>query len=151
MEVISFDVNYRITPGIKDVDSGWGASLNYQSLNQSGARAGILGVGGFYYGRFPRALDRLINKLVVFQWPKWVEVKAAYFPLATCANIAVLTNFNISVLTKVFFDSQIFGTLGIEMRQYNILVFSTDQFGTFVSDQIQPFVGAIVFGAGMNF
>jgi len=83
---INIDLLYRFSPGVKPVQSSFGAGLRYmrfklfRSIN-SDIEAELLGVGTFWHTAPQKIVDDIFNVVPFFRYPKWMELSFFYYPV----------------------------------------------------------------------
>lgn len=83
---INVDLLYRFSPGVKPVQSSFGAGLRYmrfklfRSIN-SDVEADLLGVGTFWHTAPQKIVDDIFNVVPFFRYPKWMELSFFYYPI----------------------------------------------------------------------
>ncbi len=83
---INLDLLYRFSPGVKPVQSSFGAGLRYMRFKlfrsiSSDIESELLGVGTFWHTAPQKIVDDIFNVVPFFRYPKWMELSFFYYPL----------------------------------------------------------------------
>ncbi len=82
----NFDVLYRLSKGVRPVQSSFGLGLRYLNFNlfrtiNDNIQTRFLGVGGFWHTAPQKIVDDIFNIVPFFRYPKWMEISLFYYPL----------------------------------------------------------------------
>lgn len=107
---IHFDLLFRLTPGVRPVQSTFGIGLRYlnftlfRSTNPD-LQTQMLGIGGFWQTAPQKIVDDIFNIVPFFRYPKWMELSFFYYPLLI-GNQQLGFSFSWQVRGKMFFSKR---------------------------------------------
>jgi hypothetical protein len=104
---INADILYRLSPGVRPVQSSFGLGLRYLNFTvfqstRNDIVARLLGVGGFWHTAPQKLVDDIFNIVPFFRYPKWMEVSFFYYPLILSGQQLGLS-FSWQLRGKMFF------------------------------------------------
>lgn len=144
LSVATFDIKYRLTPGLWGRDETWGLMLSLQSFQFNEINTNMVGGGVFWARSMPRIFDEIFNLIPYMNYPKWVDLEFIAYPLSMNKNVKLSTNYAINFHGKVMWSDHFFGEAGFGLKSYALTDNESLQeakFGTFY--------GAV--GLGWNF
>jgi hypothetical protein len=118
---LNADLKYRFTPGIWNQDESLGLMAAYQSLTFESASATMAGVGAFWVRPMPSLVDKVLNKVKWFRYPKVIDAEIEYFPMSLTSGTTLGTNINAIVHGKLFLKPTFFieGAVGVKEYSYS--------------------------------
>lgn len=104
---INFDVLYRLSPGVRPVQSSFGLGLRYLNFTlyrsiSSDIQTQLLGIGGFWQTAPQKLIDDIFNIVPLFRYPKWMELSMYYYPLSM-SDVQLGFSFSWKAHGKIFF------------------------------------------------
>lgn len=140
----TFDLKYRLTPGIWGRDASWGLLLGLGQVKLNDIQASLLG-GGFFWARsMPKVFDDLLNFLPFMNYPKWVDLEFTYFPSSLSKDMKPNTNYLLNFHGKILWTNTFFGEAGFGYRSISYTDVSTGN-----TPRFRSFYGTA--GLGLNF
>lgn len=129
MKTLTFDLKYRLRPGLWGRDESWGLLLGLNDFGYDIFQTKMLGLGFFWARSMPRLFDDFMNKFPFMQYPKWVDLEFIYYPVLISSPGMSLNglpvysgnwalNFHGKVMwTKSFFGEAGFGVRNVDMNR----------------------------------
>jgi hypothetical protein len=82
---INVELMFRLTPGVRPVQSSFGLGLRYLSFQLYRSQGediqnGFVGIGAFWHTAPQKIIDDIFNIVPFFRYPKWMEVSLYYYP-----------------------------------------------------------------------
>lgn len=120
LQVGTLDLKYRLTPGIWNQDPTVGLSLNAQSVVFEQFEAKMAGAGLFWARSMPSFLDRWFNWIPWFDYPKWVDAEAIWYPMSLSPQVQLGANLAVNFHGKIQWTDQFYGEMGFGMKSFVI-------------------------------
>lgn len=117
----TFDLKYRLTPGVWGRDESRGMIMGYQSVTFNNSEAPMLGVGGFWARSMPKVVDDFLNRFAFLKQRKFIDIEFIYYPVSLSSNIEPETNFLLHFNGKIFWTERFFGEAGLGVKSYAFL------------------------------
>ncbi|MGE0764074.1 MAG: hypothetical protein AB7N80_12410 [Bdellovibrionales bacterium] len=123
LQVGTFDLKYRLTPGIWGRDPTLGLSLNTQYVRIEDYVAQMGGVGAFWARSMPSFVDRIFNIVPFMRYPKWVDVEGILYVVPMSPRNQLGVNTSVNFHGKVMWSQRFFGEagFGLKLFQFNDL------------------------------
>lgn len=144
LDVMTFDLKYRATPGIWTRDESVGAMLAYQNVTYATIKAPMLGVGAFWARSMPRVFDDFFNLFPFMEYPKWVDMELIYFVKSMNADVKLNNTLALNFHGQVLWKKNYFGEAGFGFKRYGF----TDT-GQNMAGNLNTFYGTV--GLGFKF
>lgn len=74
LNLTTFDLKYRFTPGLWERDETWGLIFGYEKILLGKSTAPLIGSGLFWARSMPKIFDRLINYLPFMEYPMGLDI-----------------------------------------------------------------------------
>ena len=108
----NFDLLYRFSPGVRPVQSSFGAGVRFLNFKlfrsiSSDLETRFLGIGAFWHTAPQKIIDDIFNIVPFFRYPKWMEISFFYYPLLL-GNEQLGFSFSWQARGKMFFSKQWF-------------------------------------------
>lgn len=130
LDVMTFDLKYRFSPGLWTRDETVGAILGYQNVTFGPIKAPMLGVGGFWARSMPRSLDEIFNYFPFMNYPKWVDVEFIYFMKSMSDQVTISNTMALNFHGQVLWKKNFFGEAGFGYKLYGMVDNSIPQEAT---------------------
>ncbi|MFN7453744.1 MAG: hypothetical protein ACK5RO_03700 [Pseudobdellovibrionaceae bacterium] len=157
----TFDLKYRLTPGLWGRDESWGAMLSYQESQFNVFEPKMAGVGFFWARSMPKLFDEAMNLIPLFRYPKWVDLEFIYYleslqsdhfllnPGTQQAGFTGVGNWALNFHGKVAWSERVFGEAGFGIRQLDFFRERANENPRRLRFQYSSFYGTV--GLGVNF
>lgn len=104
---INFDILYRLSPGVRPVQSTFGLGVRYLNFTlyrsvSSDIQTQFLGIGGFWQTAPQKLIDDIFNVVPLFRYPKWMELSLFYYPISM-SDVQLGFSFSWKAHGKMFF------------------------------------------------
>jgi hypothetical protein len=121
LRLTTFDLKYRLSPGLWERDETWGLILGVEDIVINNIH-GTFGGAGFFWARsMPEIFDTIFNWFPFMSYPKWVDMEMIYYmsPLsATVANGGTPT-YAVNFHGKILWTKAFFGEAGFGIKAYD--------------------------------
>lgn len=150
LKLTTFDLKYRLTPGLWERDETWGLILGTEDISISNRRGTLAGAGWFWARSMPQVFDDIFNWFPYMSYPKWVDMEMLYYFLPTSNSVKTGTQptYAINFHGKVLWKKYLFGEAGFGIKAYNYVV-NPDVKALRENVKMQALYGTI--GLGFNF
>lgn len=116
----SFDLKYRLSPGLWGREETWGLSAGVDSLDYDVFSTKRTGFGVFWARSMPKVFDSIFNLLPIFRFPKFVDAELRVYPIISTANVSLPDggglNYDMVFHGKVLWTKRFFGEAGFGIR-----------------------------------
>lgn len=137
----TFDLKYRLSPGLWGRDESVGLIFGVQKFGYSRFSADLLGYGVFWARSMPEVFDQFFNLIPLLEKPKWVDVEFINYTQSSTEGVTVnkiggsegAGTWALNFHGKVLFDKSFFGEAGFGIRSYDFVKNQSFSFGTFYS------------------
>jgi hypothetical protein len=125
LQTSTFDLKYRLTPGLWGRDETWGVMSGFQGMSYADFKADIVGGGIFWARSMPRVFDDMMNTAPFFRYPKWVDLEFIYYPVILTSeskpkNFGNGTgNWALNFHGKLMWTKRVFGEAGFGIRNFD--------------------------------
>lgn len=144
LEVLTFDLKFRFTPGLWTREESMGMMASYQSVGFEQLKAQMLGAGWFWARSMPKVFDDILNYIPGMNFPKWVDMEFIYYPGSMDSKIKADVNYALNFHGQVLWKKWLFGEAGFGVKRYAFLDTSLNQ-----QAELNTFYGTV--GLGMKF
>lgn len=146
LQLTTFDVKYRFTPGIFERDETWGLILGVEDVYINRIHGAFSGVGFFWARSMPKVFDTIANWFPFMSYPKWVDMEMIYYlsPMLSDVKLGNSATYSVNFHGKVLWKKNFFGEAGFGLKGYSYI---TKTEGDSIS--VNAFYGTA--GLGVNF
>jgi hypothetical protein len=124
LKLTTFDLKYRFTPGLWDLDETWGLIFGAEDIALNEAK-GSFGGGGFFWARsMPEIFDRIMNWFPFMSYPKWVDMEMLYYflPMNSATKRGPESTYAVNFHGKILWSKTFFGEAGFGIKAYSYKV-----------------------------
>lgn len=120
LQSTSFDLKYRLSPGLWGRDESWGVSVGVDKLDYDVFSTDRSGFGIFWARSMPKIFDSIFNLLPIFRYPKFVDAEFRLYPMIKTPDVSVSEggglNYDMVFHGKVLWSKRFFGEAGFGLR-----------------------------------
>ncbi|MBX7232188.1 MAG: hypothetical protein K1X29_08905 [Bdellovibrionales bacterium] len=118
LDVNTYDLKYRLSPGIWGRDPTLGIMANYQTVTIEKYQASMGGAGVFWARSLPKFFDQIFNIVPFMRYPKWVDVESIFYFMPGSSHTRLGINSAINFHGKVMWTPQFFGEGGFGFKLF---------------------------------
>lgn len=139
----NFDLLMRLSQGVRPVESSLGLIARYFNGNlkttvRQPFNPTLYGLGAFWHAAPPGWLDDLLDLYDLFDYPKWLEVSAFYYPSRLENGVLTSGAWSVHGRGRLHFSKSFFFDTSINMMNFDLYREGRDQntllFGTRISN-----------------
>lgn len=121
LQLTTFDLKYRFTPGLWERDESWGLILGGEDILINDLHGTFGGAGFFWVRSMPKLFDDIFNWVPFMRYPKWVDMEMIYYfaPLSSKVTTGSTPTYAINFHGKVLWAKYFFGEAGFGLKSYS--------------------------------
>lgn len=144
LDVATFDLKYRLVPGLWGRDETVGLLASGQNVAFDGISASMTGVGFFWARSMPKVFAGWLEGVPLLDGPKWVDLEFVFYGSSLSSQVQLGPTYALNFHGQVHWTKQVFGEAGFGAKLYTFRDLEQNK-----KAGLQTFYGTI--GLGMRF